>query len=398
MADLLAGTRVIEVANWLAAPSAAAMLADLGADVIKVEPPNGDAWRGNVAGAGERQHSWAFEGDNRGKRGITVNLDRPEGQAVIQRLAAGADIFITNLVPGRTERFDLTYERLSRDNPRLIYAHLTAVGQEGAERDRLGFDFSAYWARTGMMQLVGDAEAPPMLQRAGMGDHATALALLSGILAALLERERTGQGQALHCSLLNTGLWVLGSDLQIALGSGSAPPKRRATAPPNPIQNRYRCADGRWLLLYMPAGGPYWARLCAALGRPDLADDPRFASLELRAANSVDLCALLAELIATRTLAEWTKALDGHDLIWEPVALPEEAIHDPQARANGYVAPVDHPTFGPIEVLSTPIRFGETPLWPRGPAPEVGQHTEEVLLEAGYSWEAISDLRAAGAL
>jgi crotonobetainyl-CoA:carnitine CoA-transferase CaiB-like acyl-CoA transferase len=399
----LEGVQVLEVANWLAGPTTAALLADMGASVIKVEPPNGDSWRGYLSrssGGGEAQtdRNWGFEMDNRGKRGITLNLGSPEGRTVAHRLAERADIFVTNLSPARAARYELTYPTLSERNPRLIYAQVTAFGAEGPERDKLGFDFTAYWARSGMMHLMGDAGAPPILQRGGMGDHATALAMVAGILAALIERGRTGEGQEVRCSLLNTGHFVLSSDIQATLVTGKDPGKRDGVNPPNPIQQRYECADGRWLLLNMPQSDPYWPRVCAALERPDLVDDPRCATFAARMRNSRAVCEMIAAAIITAPLAAWTERFDAHGLIWAPVALPTEAVRDPQARLNRHFATIEHPNLGTFETVDIPIRFGRSRVTARGPAPEVGQHTEEVLLEAGYSWDDISALRATGAL
>jgi crotonobetainyl-CoA:carnitine CoA-transferase CaiB-like acyl-CoA transferase len=399
----LDGVQVLEVANWLAGPTTAALLADMGAAVIKVEPPSGDSWRGTIssAAAGSEvkvDRNWGFEMDNRGKRSLTVNLTHPAGRAVVHRLAERADVFITNLSPARAERYELTYPALARRNARLIYAQVTAYGAEGPDRDKPGFDFTAYWARSGMMHLMGDAGAPPILQRPGMGDHTTALALLSGILAALIERGRSGHGQEVRCSLLNTGAFVLGSDMQLALVTGTNPAKRDAVAPPNPIQQRYRCADDRWLLLNMPQSDPYWPKVCAALGRPDLIDDPRCATFAARTRNSQAICAIIAAIISAEPLPVWAERFEAQGLIWAPVALPTEAIADPQARLNRHFATIEHPTLGRFETVDIPIRFSRSHVTARGPAPEVGQHTEEVLLELGYSWEDISALRAAGAL
>ncbi|HEY7293503.1 MAG TPA: CoA transferase [Dehalococcoidia bacterium] len=399
----LDGVQVLEVANWLAGPTAAALLGDMGAQVIKIEPPSGDAWRGLVStttGSGQAAGgpNWSFEMDNRGKRSATVNLNHPAGRAIIQQLAERADVFITNLSPARAERYTLTYPTLSARNPRLIYAWVTAYGAEGPDRDRLGFDFTAYWARSGMMHLLGDAGAPPMLQRGGMGDHTTALAMLSGILAALIERGQSGLGQEVRCSLLNTGAFVLSGDLQTALVTGQDPPKRDAVSPPNPIQQRYQCADGRWLLLNMPQSDPYWPKVCRALDRPDLIDDVRCATFGARAQNSREICAIIAGIIATAPLDAWTPRFEAQGVIWAPVALPTEVIADPQAHANRHFATIEHPTLGRFQTVDIPIRFGRSHVTVRGPAPEVGQHTEEVLSELGHTWSEIAALRAAGAI
>jgi crotonobetainyl-CoA:carnitine CoA-transferase CaiB-like acyl-CoA transferase len=399
----LDGIRVLEVANWLAAPAAGALLADMGADVVKVEAPAGDTWRGFrlAAYAGyefDFATNYAFELDNRGKRGITLHIATPEGQAVLRRLIDRSDVLITNLTPSRVERYGLTYAELSRSNPRLIFAHFTGYGVKGAERDRLGFDYAAFWARSGIMGLLGEEGRIPPLQRGGMGDHATSTMIACGIVTALYERERSGLGQEVDFSLLNSGLWVLGADVQAALVSRKNPVKHDPEAPPNPIWNTYQCGDGAWMMLVMVAPDPYWPKVCAAIGRPELADDARYNSLERRARHSPELVAILREAFASASREEWGKRLDACGVIWAPVQTMAEVIDDPQARANRYYTTLDHPTHGEFETVDAPFRFGRSRVEARGPAPEVGQHTEEVLLEAGYSWEEIVALRDAGAL
>jgi crotonobetainyl-CoA:carnitine CoA-transferase CaiB-like acyl-CoA transferase len=398
----LDGVKVLEVANWLAAPATATLLSDMGAAVIKVEPPQGDAWRYAQATAGklssEAVQNPAFQLDNRGKRSIAVDLGHPEGRSVVHRLAAGTDVLITNLVPSRIERYGLGYTALSATNPRLIYAAVNAYGAEGEERDRLGFDYTGFWARSGLMSLVGDRDAPPAMPRAGMGDHTTALALTGAILAALYARERTGAGEELRASLLNTGLWVLGSDLQAALLGRQAAPAHARAAPRNPIQNSYRARDGRWLLLYMAQADRDWPRACAALGLDELATDPRYSSMAARQEHSTELVAALDAAFAGRTRDEWAERLDAYGLMWAPIQTVSEILDDPQVQANGYFAEIEHPTLGRFRTVDTPVRYGSSHVGVRGPAPEVGQHTEEILLEQGLSWEEIARLREIGAV
>ena len=255
MAAPLEGIRVVEVANYLAAPSAGALMADMGADVIKVEPPGGDVYRAFELASLGYDHdfatNYAFELDNRGKRSITVDLEAPGGPALVRRLAAGADVFLTNLIQRRRERFALTIEELQAANPSLIYASFSGYGTEGPDADRAGFDYAAFWARSGLMSLLGDPGAPPPLCRAGQGDHTTALNLLAAILAALRLRDQSGEGQVVDVTLLGTGLWTIGTDLAAALQAGHQPPRHDRERPPNALWNSYRCADGRWLLLVM---------------------------------------------------------------------------------------------------------------------------------------------------
>ncbi len=401
MAGPLTGIRVLEVANWLAAPATAALLADLGASVIKVEPPQGDTWRyyrGTTTAAGARPPpNPGFQLDNRGKRSITINLDHAGGRAAVLRMAAEADIFITNLVPGRLARYSLRYEDLSAGHPRLIYAGLSAYGARGEEHDRLGFDFNAFWARSGIMSLVGDRDGPPAMPRSGMGDHATTLGIAWAIMVALYERERTGEGQEIQASLLNIGLWVLGSDVQTALMGLPNAPKHARVGPRNPIANNFRTKDGRWILIQGNQPERDWPRVCAALGLEHLRDDPRFKTAAQRQQHSQELVSLLDAVIVQRTRAEWGPILDQHGLIWAPAQEIAEAIEDPQARANGYFVEVEHPSLGRFRTIDTPVRFSKTDARARAAAPELGQHTEEVLLEYGYTWEEIVRLRDEGA-
>jgi crotonobetainyl-CoA:carnitine CoA-transferase CaiB-like acyl-CoA transferase len=398
----LNGIRVLEVANWIAAPAAATLLSDLGAEVIKVEPPEGDITRGLRTDAGRLSAppppSAGFQLNNRGKRSICINLREPEGRAVVHMLAGKADVFIANLTPQRLAQFELDYETLSGDNPRLIYAAVSAYGARGPEKDRLGYDYTAFWARSGIMSLVGDRDAPPVVTRPGFGDHTTALALAYGVLVAIFDRERTGKGQEVQTSLLNTAMWVLSSDIQAALNGGSPAPKHARVQPRNPLQNPYQTSDGHWLQINMPAADRYWPRFCEATCLESLRDDPRFATLGSRQEHSAELVPLIDAAFASKTRADWAEILDRYDLVWAPVQSVDEVVVDPQVRANDWIATVEHPSLGPVETIATPVQFGCSNVEIRGPAPETGEHTEEILLEMGYSWEAIGSLRESGAV
>ena len=397
MAGPLDGIRVLEVANWLAAPATGVLLSDMGADVVKVEPPEGDAWRGfNMASLGfatDFATNYAFELDNRNKRSITLDLSKEEGRKVVLRLAEKADVFITNLVPRRLDRFRLDYKELSARNSRLVYMSFTGYGDRGPERDRLGFDYAAFWARSGIMSLLGEPGALPAIQRGGMGDHISCLAMATGILAALFERERTGVGQELSTSLLNVGLWVLGTDLQTSLIARDNPRRRPRTEALNPMWNTYRSKDDKWMMLVNPRWDPFWPRLCAALCRTDLAENPAYNTIEGLTAHCSELIAQLDEIFASKTREEWAQALDDNGVIWAPVQELKEVLEDPQVQANNYLVTLEHPTYGPYQTVDTPIQFKGSEVGARRAAPEVGQHTEEVLLENGYTWEEITNLR-----
>ena len=394
MAAPLSGIKVLEVANWLAAPSSAALMADLGADVVKVEPPSGDSFRGS-AFAAEMLIEAPFQLDNRGKRSVTVALDQPAGRKVVWRLAKDADIFVTNLTAPRLERYGLTVDEVRATNPRVIYVVLTGYGTSGPDADRLAYDFAAFWARSGIMNLIGDPDGPPQLCRGGQGDHATALNLLASTLAALRLRDQTGEGQLVEVTLQRSGLWTIGMDVANVLLTGEQPQRHDTTTPRNPLFNRYQTADGRWVMWAMGLA-PYWAKACAALGRPEWEEDPRYSTVEARAENTGELTPQIVELIASQPLAYWTQPFTEHGLIWATVAELTEAIADPSLREFGAFATLEHPEHGPFETLNTPFTIAGAEIGPRASAPEPGEHTHEVLLEAGFGEEELAQLAADG--
>ena len=392
----LDGIRVLEVANWLAAPAGCALLADFGADVIKVEPPAGDPYRGYRGVVAP--FNYFFELDNRGKRAITLDLDNPAARDVLYRLLPDTDVFVTNLLPGRRERYGLTYEVLAKHRPDLVFVSVTGYGSEGPDRDRPGYDYAAYWARSGIMGMMGEPDDAPPAQRPGMGDHTTAMLVAGSTAMALLHRGRTGEGQQVDVSLHNTGLWVLGIDVQAALSNKTDIPRVSRRSVPNPLWNTYETKDGRWIMCVMLVADAYWPPFCHALEREDLQHDPRFADFAARGQNNEALIAILDEVFRSRTLEEWRPRLDAEGLIWAPAQTLLEAINDPQAQARKPFATLDHPTHGPIQLIDTPAKFSRSQVGVRGPAPELGQHTEEVLLAAGYDWEQIAELRTGGVI
>jgi len=401
MAGALEGVRVLELGIWVAVPSAAAVLADWGARVVKIEPPEGDPLRG-LAATGlvpyQPDVNPAFQLDNRGKRSIVLDLRRPEGREVAHALVGRSDVFLTNLRRRKLAVLGMDYATLRSVNPRLVYAGLTGYGTEGPERDRAAFDYAAFWARAGIMASLGEPEGPPPTQRPGMGDHLTGLGLAGAIAAALFARERSGVGQEIGMSLFQSGMWMLASDIQAAITTGycHTPGGRRAA--PNPLFNFYRTGDGRWLHLVMLQPDRHWRAFCRAVGREDLVDDPRFASAPVRFQHCRELIAILDPLFASRPLAEWAEALDCADCYWGKVQTVEEVSHDAQAEAIGAFADTALPDGRPLRIVKSPVAFGATPSAVAGPAPELGQHTEEVLLEAGFGWEDIARLKDAGAL
>ncbi len=401
MAGALDGVRVLELGIWVAVPSAAAVLADWGAEVVKLEPPDGDPLRG-LAATGlvpfQPDVNPAFQLDNRGKRSITLDLRKREGQAVAHALVRHADVFLSNLRRQKLARLGMDYATLCEINPRLVYAGLTGYGTEGPERDRAAFDYAAFWGRAGIMASLGEPDGPPPTQRPGMGDHMTGLGMAGAIAAALFARARTGTGQEIGMSLFQSGMWMLASDIQAAITTGycHTPGGRRAA--PNPLFNFYRTRDGRWLHLVMLQPDRHWAAFCRAIGREALRDDERFATAIIRFQHCRELIAILDPLFAERTLEEWADVLDENDCYWGRVQTVAEVSEDPQAEALGAFAKTALPDGRPLRVVKSPVGFGGTPAAVRGPAPELGQHTEEVLLEAGYDWAEIARLKDVGVL
>jgi crotonobetainyl-CoA:carnitine CoA-transferase CaiB-like acyl-CoA transferase len=371
----LHGYRVIELGIWVAGPAAASMLADWGADVVKVESPAGDPNRHMLRHIGvDIATSPAFALDNRGKRGVILDLKTPAGRRALGKLLDGADVFVTNLRPAALERMDLDPATLTERHPRLVVATLTSFGWQGAERDRAGYDVSAFWARSGMAARMLPADSPPPPSRPAVGDRMAATALVAGITAALLNRVKTGHGDVVDVSLLRTGLYCNGSDLSVQQAFGKRSRTRRREEHESPLYNCYRTADGRWLWLVALEGDRHWPDLAAGLGRPDLADDPRFAGRPARRANGRALIAELDAIFARRTLEQWSQTLDDADVWWGPVLDLDEVVTDPQAAATGAWVEVDG-----VRSVATPVRFWQASGGPQRAAPGLGEHTAEVL-------------------
>ncbi len=321
MAAPLDGIKVLEVANWLAAPAAAALMADMGADVIKIEPPTGDIFRGFVLRSigydFDFPTNYGFEVDNRGKRSVVVDLDKPGGADLVRRLAADCDIFLTNLVQRRRTRYGLTFDDVIAANPKVIYASFSGYGAHGPDEDRPGFDFAAFWARSGIMSTLGEPDSAPPMCRGGQGDHTTALNILASVLAALRMRDKTGEGQHVEVTLQGTGMYTIAGDFSAALTSKKDPARISRKTPVNPIWNTYRCGDDRWILTVMPVAFPsYWPKFCQIIEKPEWADDERWNDLPKLREQTPLLVGLIDEIMATKPFAHWAKLFDeyGTDL------------------------------------------------------------------------------------
>ena len=401
MAGALDDITVLELANWVAAPTCGAMMADMGADVIKVEPLSGDGMRDKlrqpVSPEDAAEHDFPFQLDNRGKRSIAVDLTVARGADLVRRLSGSVDVVLTNLLPGRLERYGLDPGRLRAGTRRLVYGLVTGYGSEGPDADRGGFDLTAFFGSSGIMSLIGEPDTPPPVFRPGQGDHPTGLALLSAVLAALRMRDRTGEGQVVETALLRTGAWSIGIDVQVALVDRRQPTRRGRDDAWSPINTTYRCADGRWLNLAAQDQGR-WEPFCRAVGRPGWIDDDRYADARARYRNRRVLIAELEELFGSEPLAHWAPLLDSTGMIWSPITELPELVADPQARAIGMFETVDHPRAGAFETLAAPFSFSDADVAARGPAPEVGQHTDEVLRGFGLEGPEIDELRTEGVI
>lgn len=404
MSRLLEGIRVLELGSFVAVPAAGTILADLGAEVVKVEHPvTGDPGRGfDVNTKGVITHEGglniSFELLNRGKKSIAVDLTSRYGREIIHRLAEHFDVVVTNLTPHRQERYGVRYQDLSAANEGLIYVVLTGYGMEGPEKDRSGFDYAAFWARSGLMGMLGQVGTPPVQERPAIGDLTSALSLTAAVGMALFERSKSGKGQMIETSLLHNGMWVMGPDLIVALRDREPVRRNLRTDVINPIFNFYEAKDGKWMQLVMVHGDKYWPNFCRALEIEELTDDPRYDSLQKRSENNVELIELLDRRFAERTRDDWAERLDAEGCMWGPIQSLDEVIADPQAEANSYLLGLSHPSEGDFTLVSPPLKFSRTPGETPGVAPEFGQHTEEQLLSVGYSWHEIARLRDEGAI
>ena len=399
MSAPLEGIRVLEVASWLAAPSCAALMADMGADVVKVEPIEGDGYRRAYAALyGDDFVAPCYQFDNRGKRGVCVDLEEPEGVEMVHTLAARSQVFITNLTQPRLERYRLTDGDIHELSPQAIYAVLSGYGTHGPDSGRAAFDQNAFWARSGAMSVFGDRDDGPLLSRAGYGDRTTALNLLASILAAIRLQEKTGQGQYVEVTLQRTGIWALATDVTNTLYERMQPDKTSRRAPPNPIWNYYRTADDRWIALVSPLPMPYWSRFCTMLEREDWAGDERFQTAPGLVEHGQELVPELEALFASKDLAYWREKLDRAGMIWEPAAELPEVIEDPALREHGAFSMVIHERAGAMEVVSAPFHIRGADIAVRGPAPDAGQHTREILVEAGLAPQRVDALIDKGVL
>ena len=393
------GLKVLDCASFIAAPAAATVLGDFGAEVIKIEPPgSGDPYRllPNLPGYPRSEHNFAWMLESRNKKSLALDLSKPEGQAVLHRLAGEADVFITNFPPAVRARLGITYDRLAPLNARLIYASFTGYGEKGEEANKPGFDSNAYWARSGLMDLVrADENTTPARSIAGMGDHPSAMAFYGAIVTALYKRERTGKGSHVSSNLMANGMWASGVLAQAKLCGAKFSKRRPREQALNAVTNHYKCHDGRWLMLSLLNEDRQWPALARCLGLEKFVDDDRFATRADRHARSVELIKVFDEVFATKDLAEWRAILDGNGLVFGVVGILDDIPGDKQMLENEVLVPFENDT---MLTINSPIWVdGSKKTQPKRP-PEIGEHSDEILRGAGYDEATIKALRASGAV
>lgn len=400
----LEGIRVVEVGGAFAMPLVGMLMGSWGADVIHVEPPKrGDLQRhllaaGMAGWAKPHPVNYIWEHVDRNKKSLTVNLGSEEGQEIIYGLVKGADVFLNNFRPYEMDKFNLNYETLSAINSQIIYANLTGYGQRGPEKNVGGYDSVAFWARSGVMDLMHEVENAPNISRPAYGDSISSQSLLAGVMAALFIRERSGEGQEVEISLFNTATFALGTDITGCLitGEDSIRPSRQTVG--NPIRNIYPTSDDRWIMLGMTNSQHYWPTFCEAIDRHDLVENDKFATQESRSQNAVELIDIIEKCFKTQTYKQWMKILGRNKLVWSPVKTPLEVTQDEQAIANEFFTDWDHPTYGKIKMLNNPIKLSKTIAENLCKAPELGEHTDQILEELGYSQADINKMRENGTI
>ena len=377
----LAGLRVVELGIWVAAPAAAGLLADWGADVIKVEPPAGDPMRhvfGSL-GIGDVPNA-AFALDNRGKRSVVLDLRDPDERQQLETLLQSADVFISNLRPDALDRLDLEPNATIARHPRLVYCSVSGYGLGGEDRNRPTYDVGAFWARSGLAVQMADGDGVPLIPRGGVGDHITGLAAVAGVLGAVLEQRQTGKGRVVEISLIRTGAYVLGWDLGLQLSLGKVARSESRDRNQAPLMNPYRAGDGRWFFFASVETARHIPAVCRALGRPDLLDDPRFADAPSIRKNRVEVIAILDEIIAIRPLAEWAERFEKEGVLWEPAQAPADVVADPQlVENNGFVEFTDGSAAH--RSVNGPVTFGGVASEGARSVPGLGEHTDEVLAD-----------------
>jgi crotonobetainyl-CoA:carnitine CoA-transferase CaiB-like acyl-CoA transferase len=399
MAKLLEGVKIIGFEQVVGVPAATAVLADWGADVIKIEPTWGD-WQRSLVSFNrgplllhleKGDIELHFEFLNRNKRSVALNLRMEKGREVLSKLLKDADIFVSNYSMDVLKKYGLDYPSLKDKYPGLIHFVLTGYGSKGPKANDRGYDYVAAWSYGGLMDLVNSSpNNPPPISRPGMMDIVASAHITGGLLAALYYKQKTGKGQGLELSLYHTAAWTLGLDIQTAL-YGHPQPKWDRKRAPNPIYTSYRCKD-RWCMMCHPTQ-EYWAPFCRAIGKTEWINDPRYATMESREEHAEQLVALLDKIMASKTWAEWEKEFKANDLIASGNQTIAEILDDEQAAVNNFYTDIEHPIVGKARLLNSPVQFTETPAKITSVAPQLGIHTEEILLKIGYTWKDLEELK-----
>jgi crotonobetainyl-CoA:carnitine CoA-transferase CaiB-like acyl-CoA transferase len=396
---VFSGLKVLDIASYIAGPAAATVLGDLGADVIKVEPPGlGDLQRylGLTPPNPRAQANYAWHMTNRNKRGIVIDLKSDGGAEILRRLVAWADVLVTNYPQAARQKLHLGYDEVAAWNPRLIYADITGFGDDGPDAALPGFDITAYWARTGLLASTRDAAAPPTVPVQGSGDYATAIGLYGAIVTGLYLRERTGSGVHVGISLLAAGAWATATLIAGALAGGEFYGLHDRDDPSNPLINPYQSSDGAWFMLVVAP--PLWPALARAIGHSELLEDARFANPHDFAAGGRELAALLDAEFRSKPLEHWKQVLDAARITYGLIQTPQEASQDPQLRANGIVVPISDAGDGLDFTVGSPVSVYGRPKRPARRAPAPGEHADEILAELGFAPDDVDGLRAGGTI
>jgi crotonobetainyl-CoA:carnitine CoA-transferase CaiB-like acyl-CoA transferase len=394
----LEGIRILDWTIWQQGPVSTMMLGDLGAEVIKIEERvGGDPGRGamSIGGTGvSGQRNYYFEANNRHKKSLTLDLKKPEAKKIVYKLVEKSDVFVQNFRKGVPAKLGLDYQTLSQYNPRLIYASASGYGPVGPDSGEPSFDYMGL-ARSGIMNAIGEPDMDPLSIAGGVADQMGAIMLAYGVMTALFTRARFGIGQEVDTSHLGSMMALQGLNLACRLTLGKEFRRPHRAKAPNPLYNHYKCGDGKWICLAMIQADRYWSDFCKALGIQELEKDPKFATMAVRGKNSEELISSLDKIFTSKPRDEWMSILkNGGDFIYTVVNSINGLPDDPQMLANDYVVPYDHPAWGPIKVVGVPVRLSKTPGDPKAPAPEFGEHTEQILLDLlGYSWEDIGKLK-----
>jgi formyl-CoA transferase len=394
--NIFSGLKVVDLASFIAGPAAATILSDFGADVIKVEPPQGELWRiaNKIPPQPSSPEPYMWHLNNRNKRGMTIDLKSPRAGEIIERLVKWADVLIVNTPHPARKKLHLEYDDVAKWNPRLIYADVTGFGEKGPDAALPGFDITAYWARSSLLAQTRDAGAPPTWPVSGSGDHATAVGLYGAIVMALYRRERTGQGSYVTTSLLAQGVWAAGVSIQGALAGAKFFGLHDRKSPPNPVMNVFRSADDQWFLLLVTPDK--LAALASAIGKPEILNDARFNEPAKLVANSAQLTAILDGTFTAQPMAHWREVFDQAHITYGGVAGPNDVINDPQLRANDIVVPIEGAGAKVTMTISSPMQVHGVAKVPARRAPNLGEHNDEVLGLLGFDAAQIEGLHASG--